>query len=225
MAQKKKYLVINFKTYDESTGKDGLKLAKTIEALARKKKGVLTILVPTALGLSEIAKGVKSAKVFGQHAEPIEPGKHTGWLAPADFRKSGAAGILINHAEHQIPHDKIAKTIQMARNNGLMTIVCAKDDVEAGQIAALGPDVVSIEPPELIGSGISVSTARPEIVSNGIEAVRNVADLPVLCGAGISSGADVKKALELGADGVLLASFITLAKDKKKAVKDILSGF
>ena len=61
--------------------------------------------------------------------------------------------------------------------------------------ASLSPDFVAIEPPELIGSGIPVSKANPEIV---IGAVKSAEGVKVLCGAGISKGDDVLAAIELG---------------------------
>ena len=46
----------------------------------------------------------------------------------------------------------------------------------------------------------------------------------VLCGAGVKNGKDVAKAIELGADGVLLASGIVKAKNKETVVRDLASG-
>ena len=48
-------------------------------------------------------------------------------------------------------------------------------------------------------------------------------NIPVLCGAGISTGEDMKAALELGAEGVLLASGIIKADDQKQALIDLVS--
>jgi len=48
-----------------------------------------------------------------------------------------------------------------------------------------------------------------------VEAVAKVNKTPVLCGAGVSNASDVKKAVELGAKGVLLASAYVKAKDPK----------
>ena len=48
-------------------------------------------------------------------------------------------------------------------------------------------------------------------------------DVKILCGAGISTGSDVKAALELGTDGVLLASGVVKAKDVEKAIRDLIS--
>jgi len=45
----------------------------------------------------------------------------------------------------------------------------------------------------------------------------------VLCGAGIKTGKDVAAALDLGADGVLLASGVVKAKDQAAALRDLVS--
>ena len=81
-------------------------------------------------------------------------------------------------------------------------------------MAYLHPDIISIEPPELIGTGIAVSKAQPQAVTDTIKLVRAVNDNAViLCGAGISHGEDVSVALKLGTQGVLVASGIVKAKD------------
>ncbi|RLG06224.1 MAG: triose-phosphate isomerase, partial [Thaumarchaeota archaeon] len=83
------------------------------------------------------------------------------------------------------------------------------------------PEILAIEPPELIGTGIPVSKAKPEVVTGAVEAVKRINPrVHVLCGAGISTGDDVAKAIELGTEGVLLASAYVKAKDPKK----LLSG-
>ncbi len=108
---------------------------------------------------------------------------------------------------------------------GLTTIVCTNNITTTKAASALGPDYVAVEPPELIGSGIPVSKADPEVVSGSVEAVRQVnPDVKVLCGAGISKGEDLISALELGSVGVLLASGVVKAKDPKAALYDLVSG-
>ena len=46
--------------------------------------------------------------------------------------------------------------------------------------------------------------------------------MPVLCGAGIHTGEDVKKSRELGAKGILVASGVVKAKDQRKALKELI---
>ena len=68
-------------------------------------------------------------------------------------------------------------------------------------------------------------TADPGIVSDSVEAVRTVdKNVKVLCGAGVKNGKDVAKSIELGAEGVLLASGIVKAKDKEIVIRDLASG-
>jgi triosephosphate isomerase len=90
--------------------------------------------------------------------------------------------------------------------------------------AALTPSFVAIEPPELIGSGISVAKADPGIIKNSVEAIRRVnADVRILTGAGIQSGDCVRIATELGTDGVLLASSVVKADDPGAVLRDLVS--
>ena len=104
----------------------------------------------------------------------------------------------------------------------MRTVACANDATTAQALAAFRPDMIAIEPPELIGGDISVSTAQPEIITNTIAKVKQIADIPVLCGAGVKTAEDVKIALELGAKGILLASGIVKAKDPEQALRDLV---
>ncbi|MEM4343444.1 MAG: triose-phosphate isomerase, partial [Candidatus Caldarchaeum sp.] len=88
--------------------------------------------------------------------------------------------------------------------------------------AALEPEALAVEPPELIGTGVSVSTARPEVVSGAVVKVKKVSmRVHVLCGAGVSSEDDVRKALELGAEGVLLSSAYVKSRDPEKLLREM----
>ena len=67
--------------------------------------------------------------------------------------------------------------------------------------------------------------ADPDVVTNSVKAVKAVApQVAVLCGAGIASGEDVKKASELGTCGVLLASGVIKAKDPKAVLLELAKG-
>jgi len=76
------------------------------------------------------------------------------------------------------------------------------------------PDMIAVEPPELIGTGISISKARPELITESLKQIRKVnRSVKVLCGAGVTTAEDVSKALELGSEGVLVASGVVKSKD------------
>jgi triosephosphate isomerase len=100
--------------------------------------------------------------------------------------------------------------------------VCAKDVPEAVKLAQYNPTAIAVEPPELIGSGISVSSARPEIVSESVAAIKKVSPGTLaLVGAGVSNANDVATSLKLGAEGVLLASAFVKAKDPEAWLRDV----
>jgi len=76
-----------------------------------------------------------------------------------------------------------------------------------------------VEPPELIGTGISVSKAKPEVVTSTVGLIKRInPEVVVLCGAGITRGEDVSAALRLGTEGVLVASGVVKAKDPYKVL-------
>jgi triosephosphate isomerase len=142
------------------------------------------------------------------------------------LKEIGVKGSLINHSERRVPHDVVKRTAESLHANGLESLVCAASTKEASELAHLAPTFIAVEPPELIGKGVSVSKTRPEVVMNSVKAVKEVNHkITVLCGAGVSSREDVAKALELGAEGVLLASAFVNAPDPKAFLADLASAF
>jgi triosephosphate isomerase len=214
-------IILNYKTYVESTGKQGRVLTRMAHEVM-KEKGVRIVVCPQTPDLylnkdSEI-------EVFSQHVDPITPGSHTGHVLPLALVEAGVTGSLINHSEDRRSIDDIKMCVKLCRENKLTSVVCAEDIAKVREVAQFMPDYVAIEPPELIGSGIPVSKADPDIVRNSVRAVKELSpDTIVLCGAGISKGEDVKAALDLGTSGVLLASGVVKAKDPKQALLDLVS--
>ena len=205
-------IIVNFKTYIESTGQRALKLAKQTEK-ASKETGVCIVVAPQSADLATIAEAVE-IPVFAQHIDPIKPGSSTGHILMESVKEAGAVGTLINHSERQLRLIDIEATIALCREKGLTSCVCANNPLVSAAIAAMRPDITSVEPPELIGTGISVSKAQPEIVTDTVSLVHKVdPEMAILCGAGISTAEDVAIALKLGTQGVLVASGIVKAKD------------
>ncbi|WP_010479889.1 triose-phosphate isomerase [Thermococcus zilligii] len=219
---KEPIIAINFKAYMEATGKGALGIAKAAEKVW-KETGITIVVAPQLADLRMIAESVE-IPVFAQHIDPIKPGSHTGHVLPEAVKEAGAVGTLLNHSERRMILADLEASIRRAEEVGLMTMVCSNNPAVSAAVAALGPDYVAVEPPELIGTGIPVSKARPEVITSTVELVRRVnPEVKVLTGAGISTGEDVKRALELGSAGVLLASGVTKAKDPEKAIRDLVS--
>lgn len=210
---------MNFKTYAEATGRNALNLAKTAEKI-NQETGVALGIAPQYVDIASIAQNV-SIPVFAQHIDPVTHGSFTGHVLPEAVKEAGAIGTLINHSERRLKLADIDAAITRAQQVGLVTVICSNNSAVSAAIAALKPNMVAVEPPELIGSGISVSKAQPEVVSGTVELVKRVnPNVIVLCGAGITTGEDVAAALKLGTEGVLVASGIVKAKDQYKALLD-----
>lgn len=188
------------------------------------KFGVMVAVAPQAADIRLVSQQVK-VPVFAQHIDPIAAGSHTGHMLAESVLEAGASGVIINHSERRLRADVIEDTIVRARGLGLTTTVCANTPGIAEAVAALNPDMVAVEPPELIGSGVAVSKAKPEIITDTVSRIRRInKDVMILCGAGITSGNDVREALRLGTQGVILASGVVKAKNQLAAIEDLASG-
>lgn len=213
-------IVINYKVYNTSFGNSALSIAKAAEEVSI-NTGVNIIVAPPATEIRTLASNV-SIPVYAQHVDPVDLGAYTGHIPPEAVKEAGAKGFIINHSERRIRVDEIARLVIKARNLGLNTLVCADTPEVAAALAVLNPDMIAIEPPELIGTGIAVSKAKPEIILSTVSRIRSVNnDVIILTGAGISTPEDVVKALELGTSGVLVSSAIMKAKDPKKVISEM----
>lgn len=213
-------IILNFKTYVEGTGKNALKLAKIAEK-ASKMTGINVCISPQYTDLAVIASNV-DIPVFAQHIDPISFGAYTGHILPEAVKEAGTIGTLINHSERQILLKDVEIAVDRAKSVGLISVICSDTPKTAASVAFLKPDIVCVEPPDLIGTGISVSKARPGEVLETISLVRKVdASAIILCGAGITIGADAEAALKLGANGVLVSSGIVKAKNQETALLSI----
>jgi len=212
-------IIVNFKTYSEATGPKALQLAKNCEKVSLEAK-ICVGVAPQSVDLKPIVRAV-SIPVFAQHIDPIKPGSHTGHILPESIKEAGASGTLINHSEKRLKLADIDVAITRAREVGLISLVCTNNSTVSAATASLKPDLIAIEPPELIGTGIPVSKTKPEVVSGTVELVKQInPDVIVLCGAGITTGEDVAAALRLGTKGVLVASGIVKARNPYKVLSE-----
>jgi triosephosphate isomerase len=162
--------------------------------------------------------------VYAQHVDGYEPGARTGHIPVEALKLAGAAGSLVNHSERRLTLAEIELSIRALQSHKMVAVVCSNNEITSAGAAALGPEYVAIEPPELIGSGISVSKANPEIIKRSVAAVHAVnPKVKVLTGAGIQSGECVKIAVDLGTDGVLLASSVVKSPDPAAVLRDLVS--
>ncbi|NDF25059.1 MAG: triose-phosphate isomerase [Thaumarchaeota archaeon] len=209
--------IINYKNYEEISGAKAAKLAIVAQKVAKKYKVKIAIAPPHHL------LGIKYAgPVLAQHTDNSKTGSTTGFVIPELLKASKVSGSLINHSEHRIAAKDIEDLVNRFHQLKMISVVCVQNVIEVAKYAKLNPDYIAIEPPELIGSGKAVSTERPELITESVKAVQKAENsTKLLCGAGIVSGQDVRKAIDLGSSGILVASGIIKAKNWN----DIVSEF
>jgi triosephosphate isomerase len=223
MNVRKPLVIVNFKTYPQGTGGEALTLSKISERVSI-QSGIYVAVAPQFTDITTIVREV-CIPVYAQHIDPVSPGSHTGHILPEAIKEAGAVGTLINHSERRLPLEVVESAVKRSRDLGLISVVCADTPEAASKVASFRPDMVAVEPPELIGTGIPVSKAKPEVVTNTVSLVRQVNPaITILCGAGITKGEDVSAALKLGTEGVLIASGIVKAKDQRAALLDIVEA-
>jgi triosephosphate isomerase len=211
------FVLVNLKAYDC----DSTEIAEAANDAAGGSDATVAI-APQAARISAVAE--TGAETWTQHVSPTGHGSHTGSTLAGSVAAAGAAGTLINHSERRLRLADIDAAIERAEAAGLETIVCANNPDQIAAVAALGPDAVAVEPPELIGTGTPVNRADPAVVRDAVAAADAVdPEVDVLCGAGISTGEDVVAAGELGAEGVLLASGVAKADDPRAALENLLA--
>ena len=217
----KPLIVVNFKTYASASGATAETLAVAMEAHSNGPARMVAVV--SAFDLEAVRRAAPSLEVWSQHLDPVGQGGFTGWLEPKTAMHRGAQGTIINHAEHKVDMDHVKRLLPQLPDS-FPVCGCAADLEEAKSLAEMGPTFIAVEPPELIGGDISVTTADPSIVSATVAVVKAPnPNVRVLCGAGVKNGQDVATAIKLGAEGVLLASGVTKASDVASVLNDLVS--
>ena len=216
-------IIVNLKPYEQGYGADGFELCKIMEEISIEHNVNLAAAV-SAIDLVDYADNLK-IPIFAQHVDGVSYGSNTGSILPEAVRYSGAVGTLVNHAECQMSWEQIEMTINRCKELGLSTVLCTADLDSSEKGSHLNPDMIAVEPPELIGGDISVSTAKPEIISDTVEIVKKInSSISVLCGAGVKNQEDVSKAISLGSEGILLASGVVKSSEPRKVLLDLIKG-
>ena len=212
-------ILVNFKNYSSTLGKSGLELARALDKVAS-KSNVSLVLALNPVVLEAYARELK-CPVIAQHVDPVSPGSHTGKVTCESIKLADCDGTLVNHSEISMIDEEIKKVLTNCKNNQLQTFLCVDSLDEAKKFTLFDPTFFCYEDPNLIGGDISIASENPE----EIKKMCDFLEVPVLVGAGIKTSLDVKKAMSLGADGILVASAITKAVDPIKAFEELLNGF
>jgi len=213
-------LVVNMKAYRQSFTRAFVEDLAGAASRVSGETGVRVIIAPPAPLLHAALS--KHDDVYAQHVDAPGLGARTGRLPADALHLLGVKGFILNHSEYKVDTRHLREALAHASASGLESLVCADTPGEAAAVAALRPSMVAVEPPELIGTGVSVSRAKPEVIAEAVRAVERVAPgTPVLAGAGISGGADAAAALRLGASGVLVASYVVKNPSPLEALREL----
>lgn len=214
-----KKIIVNFKTYKEGLGENADILSEKFGKVDSEFDGEV-IVAPSNVDLLRAVD--KDVKTYAQHTGPLETGSHTGHSVAEALEASGASGTLINHSEKRMDAEDIKKSVERCERLGLETVVCAQTVDEVEEYSSFAPDFMAFEPPELIGGGKAVSQAEPEVIREAVD--RTAEGVGTLTGAGIKSSEDVRKSIELGCQGVLVASGVVKSENPVESLENLCEG-
>jgi triosephosphate isomerase len=213
-------LIVNLKNYREASGDD----ADRFFRYAGMVGGVNVLVAPPILDISRYI-ALYPDILIAQSVDVVDYGSSTGHVPLKRLIDMGVRYSLLNHSEYKLPHDRVAEIVRAAEEYDFDIVVCIDSIEELRSLVDLGvcPSAYAIEPPELIGSGRSVSKYKPQVIVDAVS-IGEENGIPVLCGAGISDGDDVRVALELGSRGVLVASAIVRSGDPLEVMKAMVDA-
>lgn len=216
-------IILNFKNYLEVSGPKTLELAQICQGIS-KKYDIEIILAPPIPTIYYLNHSV-DLPIISQHVDNENPGSTTGYIIPELVKTYGAVGSLINHSEHRVDHKTIEQLINRLRSLNMISIVCASNVSEVGIFAKFYPDMIAIEPPELIGTGKAVSKEKPSVISDSVLEAKRYSKSKILCGAGIVDKSDIIEAVQLGSQGILIASGVIKSESWEKKLSELAEGF
>jgi len=207
-------IIVNFKAYPLNYF---FKVLEAIEELNQNYGKMIYFAIPSTFFY------LKKDFFIAQDFFP-EEGAHTGEITYKTLKHFGIKGSLLNHSEKQKRFNELIKCLSLIDKNFLLT-VCADSKESAFSLHYINEKLkkisyIAYEPPELIGGNISVSKAKPEIIENLTKEIDYL-----LVGAGIKTKDDVKKSLELGAKGVLVASGVVKNNNPKNLLEEFITLF
>jgi len=210
-------IFLNLKTYRQGTGKKAVKLLSFLKNI---KTWVKIIPIAQATDIYRIKKEL-GIEVWAQHVDPVDEGRATGYLSAFSLKEAGASGVLINHSEHKLKKEAIISAIKKAKENNLKTLLIGHTKEMILEFDKLSIDFLAYEDERLIATETSILEAQTPIIKELVQKLNH----PLIVGAGIKSGEDVKKTLLCGAKGVLLSSHFVKARSPKDKLKELVSAF
>lgn len=172
--------------------------------------------------IEKIKHKTSRLKVFAQHSDFAVPGIGMGIVLPEVLADCGADGVMLNHSEKPIHLRDVLGTICRAKENSLMTILCAGSLEEAKACAIFSPDVILYEEPNLIGGGIRGLDDFNNIPKINQELKKMNFNGYIMHAAGVVTYTDVYKIIKYGADGTGSTSAIIKSDAPEKTLEQMI---
>lgn len=212
-------IFLSLKTYKEATGQAVIKLLSSVSKVSKKQKvTIIPVAQPTDIYL---IKKKLNIEVWAQHIDPIDPGRNFGFISAYAVKEAGATGVIINHSEHKLDKETIIKTIKKAREYDLKIMVIGQTPEMVLTYDSFDIDFIAYEKEDLIAGPVSMIDEKEEEIKKLVKKLKH----PLIIGAGIQDGEDVRKTKKSGAYGVLLATSFIKASNHKKKLEELACGF
>ncbi len=216
-------IIVNFKAYPDVFGEKGIRLAKIAEKVSE-EHGVSIAICPPLPYLVKYSE-IFNIPVFSQKVDCITGKNGTGKISVKMIKASGASGTLINHSENRMILADLEEVVRNSRTHRLYTIICTNNEAVSAAAAKLDPHAVAFDPPELTGTGVSISVVQPEIIQNSVKRIKmeNPRVSP-FCGVGVLTPVDIEKALDMGIEGVIIDQIFVQAKDPHELLQNLVKS-
>ena len=214
--------ITNFKSYPQATGAAAVELVRAHEVVAKEFPDISVVCSVSAYDIAACNDVADSVIIAAQHTDtnPKKTSSSVGFQLPVLAKNSGAQMTILNHSAHRLDSETIVAHVQSAQEVGFSVVLCAESVDEVRQFTAYNPDAIAYEPPELIGSSdTSVSRSQPDIIKKAVDAAGNI---PLLVGAGVSTAEDITIAMQLGAQGFLVASVVVKAENPEEKLRELI---
>ncbi len=219
-------LILNFKNYPEATGKSLKSVLGSIQSAISQNPKIseLVVVSPAIYDLHFTLESSNGFNVFAPHVDHRHSGSTTGWSPAENLLNLGVEGSILNHSEHRFSDlDELLNVVSEVQSKDMKLVICCESLEEAEKLLKLNPYAIAFEDKELIGTGNSITTGRPEDVKSFISLVKG--KTKAIIGAGISTADDVREGLSFGADGFILASAFVKSEDKTQKLLELAEPF
>lgn len=218
-------LFLNLKNYEETTGANFSPVMDALRKLNQESPEIVKHVFVVASNIDlRFGKNLYPELNFvAQHVDNKKPGPSTGSIVPENLLKSEIEYSFLNHAEHRVWDENIVTYIKDIQSTGLKLIVCVESLEEVRIALEAQPFAIAFENKDLIGTGRSISSERPDSVVEFINLVKG--KCKAIMGAGVASGEDIEAGIKLGADGAIVSSRFCLADDKYAKALELAKPF